>query len=752
MGLRQEASQREAAWFNSSHHYKRATEDAIDRQSEVFRRVAKSAESGRLPEPGKLQKIAALAARADDQGTVIELLLLKAKAARRDTGDGGAGGPGKPALLEEIARAILEEGCMQPWPATFLALANESKAFKDAVIPQRRLKVLLKSCGKSHTRHFARGAQVRVCMDNTLTWRWEHARVLAGPREDEPVQDKKKERYKASGVQYQVQLDGGGLPVWQAEELVVSHSENGLPAVLHQAAIQGDHRMVRLLVEAKVSPYVTDKGGNNALLLAALHATEQKEADYAKVIDFFCNKHSDFTSHFIHMRNCKRQSVFDVMVSRRLGKMVRAYDPTEVDALITEEYAQNNVEALGDDGTMVEETPLEDDIPPLMLACCASKCKMKPRSRAKQVVQNMLAAGHDASCTHSATGLSALHVAAEEGDEQVVDMLLNKGAEVDARDKKGNTPFMYAAKLGNTSVCKLLIEGKADFTLLVKDKSALDKAAMYGHKDTCKLLLERAAKREEEENKETGQRLLNRATSESYEGLMALTARYGHHEVCELLLGYGVSIEHELQKPFWTSLHRACANGFNEFARTLLNSEYEKAIIDHASGEKEEGKTALMVAASSGYSDTVRMLLEEFGADPTKTNLFGKPVLLLAAEAGQADVVKILLSNPAVNVDGTVSTAKGETTPLLEAVKKAHADTVRVLLAHGAKSAGNEEKGQPDALLEATRRGNPKIVRLLAESMRINQDSVDRQKAAQAEASECCRSSMRRRRSQSIMR
>lgn len=60
-------------------------------------------------------------------------------------------------------------------------------------------------------------------------------------------------------------------------------------------------------------------------------------------------------------------------------------------------------------------------------------------------------------------GRTALHGASvEAGSEEAVELLLDYGADVDAKDKYGNTPLHDAAKYGNISICKLLLGYGAD--------------------------------------------------------------------------------------------------------------------------------------------------------------------------------------------------------------------------------------------------------------------------------------------------
>jgi ankyrin repeat protein len=53
-------------------------------------------------------------------------------------------------------------------------------------------------------------------------------------------------------------------------------------------------------------------------------------------------------------------------------------------------------------------------------------------------------------------GYSALHEAAEEGHEAVVRLLLEKGAEIDAKCLQGKTAEQLAADKGHQAVLKLL--------------------------------------------------------------------------------------------------------------------------------------------------------------------------------------------------------------------------------------------------------------------------------------------------------
>lgn len=63
------------------------------------------------------------------------------------------------------------------------------------------------------------------------------------------------------------------------------------------------------------------------------------------------------------------------------------------------------------------------------------------------------------------SGETALHIVAKRGDTLYTRFLLQKGANPNLRDAKGNTPLLLAVTAGQESVVLLLIAGKANVNL-----------------------------------------------------------------------------------------------------------------------------------------------------------------------------------------------------------------------------------------------------------------------------------------------
>jgi len=119
-----------------------------------------------------------------------------------------------------------------------------------------------------------------------------------------------------------------------------------------------------------------------------------------------------------------------------------------------------------------------------------------------------------------------LHLAAEQGQTALVELLLGKGADVNARQIQGWTPLGLAAQNGHLETVKILLDKGADVNS--KSKSGLTPlhtAVSKGHRNVVELLLSKGAE----------------VNSKSNNGRTPLhTAAYqNQQEIAELLLAAG---------------------------------------------------------------------------------------------------------------------------------------------------------------------------------------------------------------------
>uniref|UniRef100_A0AAR2KBH9 non-specific serine/threonine protein kinase n=1 Tax=Pygocentrus nattereri TaxID=42514 RepID=A0AAR2KBH9_PYGNA len=188
-------------------------------------------------------------------------------------------------------------------------------------------------------------------------------------------------------------------------------------------------------------------------------------------------------------------------------------------------------------------------------------------------------------------GTPPLLIAAGCGNVQIIDVLMRKGAEIQALDKSGANAIYYASRHGHVETLKFLHEKKCP--LDTQDKSgetALHVAARYGNVDVVQYLC-------------------------SIHANPDLTDR-----------------EHE------TPLHCAAWHGYSAVARALCEAGCD------VNARNREGESSLLTASARGFRDIVECLLEH-GADMDSTDKDGHIALHLAVRRCQLEVVKCLLSH-----------------------------------------------------------------------------------------------------------
>jgi hypothetical protein len=144
----------------------------------------------------------------------------------------------------------------------------------------------------------------------------------------------------------------------------------------------------------------------------------------------------------------------------------------------------------------------------------------------QEMVVVLLNAGADVNAKNKFGG-TALLMLREQATDEIVRTLITAGAKVNVKDAEGNTPLMIAASLGNAPVLQALLEAGAKVNAKNKDgETALMKAAGgEGHIEVVRALLIAGADINKENN--DGETALKLA--EDYENL----------EIVNLLKGYG---------------------------------------------------------------------------------------------------------------------------------------------------------------------------------------------------------------------
>lgn len=305
-------------------------------------------------------------------------------------------------------------------------------------------------------------------------------------------------------------------------------------------------------------------------------------------------------------------------------------------------------------------------------------------------------------------GFTPLILAATAGHQKVVDILLKHGAQLEAQSERTkDTPLSLACSGGRYEVVELLLNyGANKEHRNVSDYTPLSLAASGGYVNIINLLLRSGA----EINSRTGSKL-------GISPLM-LAAMNGHTAAVKLLLDQGSDINAQIETNRNTALTLACFQGRHEVVRLLLD---RKANVEHRA---KTGLTPLMEAASGGYIDVGRVLLDK-GADvnaaPVPTSR--DTALTIAADKGHLKFVELLLQRGAAV---EVKNKKGNS-PLWLAAHGGHNNVVEILYQNSADIDSQDNK-RVSCLMAAFRKGHTKVVKWMVQH--VNQLPSDQEMAS----------------------
>nr|CAB3493161.1 unnamed protein product [Digitaria exilis] len=136
-------------------------------------------------------------------------------------------------------------------------------------------------------------------------------------------------------------------------------------------------------------------------------------------------------------------------------------------------------------------------------------------------------------------GWAPIHSAASTGNAQIIDILLERGADVELTTDAGRTALHYAASKGRLNIAEKLIEHGANVNK--KDKfgcTPLHRAASTGNAELCEFLIEEGA--EVDAVDRTGQTPLMHAVVCENQGVALLLIRHGADVDVEDKEGYTV--------------------------------------------------------------------------------------------------------------------------------------------------------------------------------------------------------------------
>jgi ankyrin repeat protein len=219
-----------------------------------------------------------------------------------------------------------------------------------------------------------------------------------------------------------------------------------------------------------------------------------------------------------------------------------------------------------------------------------------------------------------------LIVAADKGDSTQLQMLIRRGANVNATTYEGVTPLMFAALNNHIAIVKILLKNGAKNDIRTIDgKTALILSIEAGNIEVAELLIRNGADPDISDNKKVSP-LMHAVMVDSF-------------YLPDMLLYYGAEADHR----------------------------------------DESGRDALMLAAESGSFEIAIELLEA-GVNINGTDINGNTPLHYATSTGQVGVMELLIINGA---SLEIKNAAGYT-PLSVAVTLNKYTEARLLIGYGA--------------------------------------------------------------------
>eukprot|EP00741_Cyanophora_paradoxa_P015539 tig00020902_g15000.t1 len=281
-------------------------------------------------------------------------------------------------------------------------------------------------------------------------------------------------------------------------------------------------------------------------------------------------------------------------------------------------------------------------------------------------------------------GRTALHLAASDGHIDIIHLLIDRGANLNAKDRYGGTPVIDAVRHKQDEAAALLIRFGAS-ACFEDVATMLCTAAADGDIDALRRLVECGV--------DPG--------TPDYDGRTALhlAACNGNQAAVEYLIQQGVDLS-PLDRNKGTPLQDAVRHGYHHIAELLLRSGAEMK-VENASG-------MLCNAAARGDVETLKVLLR-YGLPINDGDYDGRTPLHLAAAEGKLQCLEYLLQNGA----DVAAVDRWNGNALHDAVRHGHKLAAQVLIDWGCeletgrlrRDEAHKLEAQLESLLNSRSRG-----------------------------------------------
>jgi ankyrin repeat protein len=365
------------------------------------------------------------------------------------------------------------------------------------------------------------------------------------------------------------------------------HELGKLPPLIY-AVSQNREKIVQTLLDHGADPNISDEKGDTALHYAV--KLRQYQAIYL-LLSYGADKNAKNSSQTTPLDTCRE--IRDERISEMMNSVTSRYDS---------------------DGSSLFELAKKGDLAALVNAI------KSPRQLYEK----------------NSDGQTLLHLGVLSGNSRLLNYLINKHLDIDAADKYGITPLITASVHSRyINAAKLLLERHATPDHKTNNGScALSMAMRNGNGECALLLLEYGANIYFFDSLHTALTLCHNAISRFPQNADQF------REIETLLLQKGAHVDIPTNSLKWTPLFHAVSryqdSGIKRHLSLLLRLG---ADVDYTD---TNGRTPLMLAASTGRLDALKMLLNNY-ADCDKLDKFGWSALMLSVYYNHYEICSFLL-------------------------------------------------------------------------------------------------------------
>ena len=286
---------------------------------------------------------------------------------------------------------------------------------------------------------------------------------------------------------------------------------------------------------------------------------------------------------------------------------------------------------------------------------------------------------------------TALMMASENGYTNIVNKLLEVGADFNIKNEFNNTALMLASKNGHIDVVTTLIDKGAELNLqdAITGNTALMMGIEGGHADVATALID----------KDANVNIKNKTNNTA----LMLASKNGQIDVVTTLIDKGSELNLQDAITGNTALMMAIEGGHTDVANALIDKGADVNL------QNKTNNTALMFASKNGQLNVVNRIIDK-GVDLNLQNNLGNTALMMASFSGNREVATLLIEKGAnFNVKNNLGN-----TALIVSIRGKKTNVAKLLIEKGADVNSTNQTGDT-ALMFASKNGEIDVVTTLIE-------------------------------------